>query len=435
MWIIDGGEVFLGLPQVGVGLFADLRDEDENISNQTWQWQHSATETGAYTDIPVAEGGTSNPYIPSVGDLGKWLKVKVTYDDEDSTGHTTQATAYRPVLSQPTLSNASRGSFNFIGYVNNHPVLHRYAQKFMTGPHTRGYRLTAVRLALNLHGDSAAGTWGVHADDAGKPAATPLSAAQPILNSDLDSAIDTFEEFTHPEGVLLQPNARYWIVISQTTPVKDGNISIITFDEKFQENLVPVEVTGGDYMCTRPVASDSMEDEEEEEEFPCRPPADPGSESGWSFEFDALAHYYDDPNAPNAPDVPDEPEDPEEAAAAAAAAAADAALLPWDHLGDVMQLPRRVVLNMSLVAPPVVTVKFGASDYTVDEGNSVSVEVELSSDPKSTITIPITTMGEGGATSADYSVPTSPSPSTGARRPRPSPSRPPRTRWMTTGRA
>ena len=159
-------------------------------------------------------------------------------------------------------------------------------------------------------------------------------------------------------------------------------------------------------MCTRPVASDSMEDEEdedqkpEEEEFPCRPPADPGSESGWSFEFDALAHYYDDPNAP------DEPEDPEEAAAAAAAAAADAALLPWDHLGDVMGLPRRVVLSMSLVAPPVVTVKFGASDYTVDEGNSVSVEVELSSDPKSTITIPITAMGEGGATSADYSVPT-----------------------------
>ena len=62
---------------------------------------------------------------------------------------------------------------------------------------------------------------------------------------------------------------------------------------------------------------------------------------------------------------------------------------------------------MSLVAPPVVTVQFGASDYTVDEGGSVSVDVELSSDPKSTITIPITAMGEGGATSADYSVPTS----------------------------
>ena len=65
------------------------------------------------------------------------------------------------------------------------------------------------------------------------------------------------------------------------------------------------------------------------------------------------------------------------------------------------------MLRMSLVAPPVVTVQFGASDYTVDEGNSVSVEVKLSSDPKSTITIPITAMGEGGATSTDYSVPTS----------------------------
>ena len=64
VWIIDGGEVYVGLAQVGVGLFADLRDQDENFSNETWQWQRSETETGAYTDIPATEGGTSNPYTP-----------------------------------------------------------------------------------------------------------------------------------------------------------------------------------------------------------------------------------------------------------------------------------------------------------------------------------------------------------------------------------
>ena len=52
----------------------------QGISNEAWQWQRSATEYGGYSDIPASEGGTSNPYTPSAGDLGMWLKAKVTYD-------------------------------------------------------------------------------------------------------------------------------------------------------------------------------------------------------------------------------------------------------------------------------------------------------------------------------------------------------------------
>ena len=262
----------------------------------------------------------------------------------------------------------------------------------------RGYRLTAVRLALFLNNeeDTVGGAWGVHGDDAGKPAAAPLSPALPFLGTDLNENVDhgIFQEFTHPEGVLLQPNTKYWIVISQTTPTEDGNIGVSTLDERFAETLIPVEVTDSEDVCTRPVVPDS----EEEEEYPCKPSVDPGSEDGWWLEFEALAHYWENPSDPVIPFDPDDPD---------AYVYPDPALLPWHYLADAMQLPRRTVLRMSLVAPPVVTVQFGASDYTVDEGNSVSVEVELSSDPKSAITIPITTMGEGGVTSADYSVPTS----------------------------
>ena len=257
----------------------------------------------------------------------------------------------------------------------------------------RGYRLTAVRLALFLTNeeDTVGGAWGVHGDDAGKPAAAPLSPALPFLGTDLNENVDhgIFQEFTHPEGVLLQPNTKYWIVISQTTPTEDGNIGVSTLDERFAETLIPVEVTDSEDVCTRPVVPDS----EEEEEYPCKPSVDPGSEDGWWLEFEALAHYWENPSDPVIPFDPDDPD---------AYVYPDPALLPWHYLAEAMQLPRRTVLRMSLVAPPVVTVQFGASDYTVDEGNSVSVEVELSSDPKSAITIPITTMGEGGATSADY---------------------------------
>ena len=56
---------------------------------------------------------------------------------------------------------------------------------------------------------------------------------------------------------------------------------------------------------------------------------------------------------------------------------------------------------------PSVTVSFEQTSYTVDEGSSVTVKVKLSADPERTVTIPITTTGQGGASSADYSVPNS----------------------------
>ena len=53
--------------------------------------------------------------------------------------------------------------------------------------------------------------------------------------------------------------------------------------------------------------------------------------------------------------------------------------------------------------PADVDVAFGQSWYTVAEGSSVTVKVKLSVAPERSITIPITTSGQGGATSADYS--------------------------------
>ena len=56
---------------------------------------------------------------------------------------------------------------------------------------------------------------------------------------------------------------------------------------------------------------------------------------------------------------------------------------------------------------PEVKVSFARSSYTAPEGATVSVVVELDADPERSVTIPITATNEGGATSADYSVPDS----------------------------
>ena len=54
---------------------------------------------------------------------------------------------------------------------------------------------------------------------------------------------------------------------------------------------------------------------------------------------------------------------------------------------------------------PSVTVSFGQPSYTVAEGNSITVKVKLDADPERTVTIPLTATNQGGATAADYSVP------------------------------
>ena len=57
---------------------------------------------------------------------------------------------------------------------------------------------------------------------------------------------------------------------------------------------------------------------------------------------------------------------------------------------------------------PEVDVEFGAATYSADEGGTATVAVTLTADPERTVIIPLTTTGQGGVSTADYSgVPTS----------------------------
>ena len=56
---------------------------------------------------------------------------------------------------------------------------------------------------------------------------------------------------------------------------------------------------------------------------------------------------------------------------------------------------------------PQVTVSFGAGAYTVPEGGTQAVTVRLSADPERTVVIPLTATNQGNASATDYSVPLS----------------------------
>ena len=425
--INDGGIVSVGLAQVGVGVTAHIHDEtrhpfvDENgnpllnekgrvvtpsgsVSNEVWQWQRSAAEHGVYSDIPAAEGGTSNPYIPSAGDLGMWLKAKATFDltystvhspgnDITVTGRTAQGTTQHPVLSTAAVSNAGFAHKEDEGFsfgLGARPDLdsRKVAQAFTTGPDPRGYLLLGVRVALYQSGESWSGTWTVYADDGGKPAAAPLSAALPLPS--IDNGSDTFEELMNTGGLRLEPATKYWIVISQTSSPEEGAFTFAAWArtggffrelyEAGQLQVDPEEWTGETFSVTYPEGT---------EHYVATSPADEGSENGWSLDISALSWFWDAPDI-STDDTPRKPE-----------------LLPWNTLAGAIGFPEPMVMQMSVLVAPDVTVQFGEPDYDAAEGETVSVELELSADPRRIVTVPITATGMEGATAADYSSPAS----------------------------
>ena len=65
--------------------------------------------------------------------------------------------------------------------------------------------------------------------------------------------------------------------------------------------------------------------------------------------------------------------------------------------------PNQATVSITDDDVPSVTVSFAQSDYTVAEGASVTVTVNLDADPEREVTIPLTTTDLDGASSADYS--------------------------------
>ena len=107
-------------PQEEVQLTATLEDPDEDVSAQAWQWAIASSRNGTYTDIEDA-GSTCDPeapncYKPDKDDVGKYLRVTVTYKDEESaenikTAHmaSTHSVRAKPYVNAPPVFNDADG--------------------------------------------------------------------------------------------------------------------------------------------------------------------------------------------------------------------------------------------------------------------------------------------------------------------------------------
>ena len=106
----DDGEVTLSQPNPTVGetVTATLTDPDGRVTRASWQWASSTTGTGSWTNI---SGATSATYTVAAGDLNRYLRATVLYDDAAGPGKSAEAVTAAAVTEDDdgsvTLSPAS----------------------------------------------------------------------------------------------------------------------------------------------------------------------------------------------------------------------------------------------------------------------------------------------------------------------------------------
>ena len=96
----------------GTTFTAGLDDDDGGITNETWQWQRSSNRSN-WEDI---SGAISYSYLATADDVGRYLRVTVTYEDNRGsgkeasaavTGRIEDSTDRPPMNNAPTFSQAT----------------------------------------------------------------------------------------------------------------------------------------------------------------------------------------------------------------------------------------------------------------------------------------------------------------------------------------
>ena len=90
-----GTASFTGTLSGGSTQTASVTDPDGSIVSKMYQWQRGDTAGGTFNGINT--NGTSETYVPVAADVGKWLKVKVSYADAEGSGKSATSVSRGPI--------------------------------------------------------------------------------------------------------------------------------------------------------------------------------------------------------------------------------------------------------------------------------------------------------------------------------------------------
>ena len=213
-----------GLPRVlasaqGAGiLFADTEAiADGNglpitivSSYATFTWSYQWIRVDGMTETNV--GADSATYQPVEADVGKLIKVEVSFTDGDAYSETVTSLPFGPITAPAsTLSPSTLVSNTGQSPSTTASITQRYAMGFRLGDHGQGYEISSVSIDLAAAPSSlTVSLWsggvqgGLQPDNANKlfDFANPSSFAAGL------------NEFTAPAGAFAYPNVNYFVVLS-----------------------------------------------------------------------------------------------------------------------------------------------------------------------------------------------------------------------------
>ena len=206
--LATGAPTITGTAQVGQTLTAvttGITDADGLISaTYTYQW---IQVNGTAADIA---GENSSTYTLVGADLGKAIKVKVSFTDDASNAETRTSAATATVTAAATTTTQTLVSNTGQGNGGNRPVAAtQYAQPFDTGTNSAGYNLAGIALDFE-RAPSGSGTLTVTVREtsSGGPSGTALyTLTNPIFS-------DGSNEFLAPPNAELNANTQYWVMVS-----------------------------------------------------------------------------------------------------------------------------------------------------------------------------------------------------------------------------
>ncbi len=213
-----------GLPRVlasaeGAGiLFADTEAIDDGnglpidtsntfvIFNWTYQW----IRVDGMTETNV--GADSARYQPVEADVGKLIKVEVSFTDGDAYSETVTSLPFGPIV-QPasTLSPSTLVSNTGQTPSSTANITQRYAMGFRLGDHGQGYEISSVSIDLA----AAPSSLTVSLWSGGVPGALQPNSAYKLFDFANPSPFAAgLNEFTAPAGAFAYPNVNYFVVLS-----------------------------------------------------------------------------------------------------------------------------------------------------------------------------------------------------------------------------
>ena len=213
-----------GLPRVlasaeGAGiLFADTEAIDDgnglpitivsSYATFTWTYQWIRVDGNSETNV----GADSASYQPVEADVGKLIKVEVSFTDGNAYSETVTSLPFGPITAPAsTLSPSTLVSNTGQTPASAASITERYAMGFRLGDHGQGYEISSVSIDLA----AAPSSLTVSLWSGGVPGAFQPDTANKLFDfANPPSFAVGLNEFTAPAGAFAYQNFNYFVVLS-----------------------------------------------------------------------------------------------------------------------------------------------------------------------------------------------------------------------------